>query len=159
MESKFKYTAYLTIALMLAFPAIQYFIFLNRVQGPDSFLIVFFIAPYLSLLIFIASDLRLKLVKIIIDSREVTIKNFLGFGWEKTYRLKDLDGFYTSEIRGRHKMSDLTYLMYNGKKVAKIASQYHANYDELHKIVSDNLTNLGHINSNLLTELKDAVRF
>jgi hypothetical protein len=156
IESKFKYTAYLTLGLFIAVPIFNLFIFFELdIFNNDGPPVWFFIVPLTAMMIFAISELRKKLVKIVISGKEIMVRNFLGLGPEKKYRFKDLDGFYTSTIRAKNGTYNYTYLVQDGRKVAKISDQYHSNYGELKTIIGQDLSDLGYVNTSFLTEIKD----
>lgn len=159
IESKFTYKAYLNLAIIILIPTVHLSLYFNGTVDETAFPIFFLIIPVFLVIIFSLGTFRTQMIKVTINSREMTVRSYFGFGPEKKYRLKDLQGFHTSTVTARSVTYDTLYVMKDDRKVAKISSQYISNYYALHNIISTNLTYLGYIETNLKTEFKDTIKF
>lgn len=166
ITSKFKTAAYLPIIAFVFYILVTFFIyyfpgiFLNMPKVLVIIVTIYTLAIIIKL--FLIEGL-LKINTLQINSREVIVKKAWGFLNEKKYRLKDLDGYYTSTKQLRRKQQTFTYnyllIMQKGKIVAHISNQYHQNFNEMNDFIKENLTDLGYKKSTIFLDIKNALKF
>ena len=170
MVIKSKFTSFIYIPFLVLIPIGLIFsinIFIGKNNFPPHFLILYAIASTWILLSVLLYEIRLKIIKVELNSREVIVRKFFGLGKERKYRLKDLEGFHTYIRKIRKKSGfrseileyDFIHLMYKGKIVARISNQYHSNYDEMADFIKEHLTDHGYKRLNIFSEITDALRF
>ncbi|RYJ44409.1 hypothetical protein [Flavobacterium beibuense] len=98
MVIKSKFTSFIYIPFLVLIPIGLIFsinIFIGKNNFPPHFLILYAIASTWILLSVLLYEIRLKIIKVELNSREVIVRKFFGLGKERKYRLKDLEGFHT----------------------------------------------------------------
>lgn len=100
-------------------------------------------------------ELRIKAVKIKIENETISLKMFLGFGKERKYELKEFDGYKISILPSEYQEFEYLYLLIDQKKVIKISQFYHSNYAEIKQGISRNTKNLGKLDFNIFSEIKE----
>lgn len=139
VQSKLSNTAYFYSLLILSFPVLTAFIvnkFLRMFQdnwhwGLTVFLVVCGLVSLFVIIwgFFIEMNLRMATVKITNDTIEV--KQLLGFGTKKTFKVDAIDGFVIREFRQRAQHHEYCYLIQDKKAIAVFSSLYYKNYMEV----------------------------
>ncbi|MUV02184.1 hypothetical protein GN157_00540 [Flavobacterium rakeshii] len=170
MVIRSKFTSYIYFPFLVLLP-IGLIISINVTVGKENIpieaLIFFIISSAWILLSALLYEVRLRIIKVELNSREVLVRKFFGLGAEKKYRLKDLEGFHTFTRKTRKKNGfrseiieyDFIHLMYKGRIVARISNLYHSNYNEMAEFTKEHLTYLGYKKPNIFSEIKDALSF
>lgn len=148
VQSKLSNTAYFYSLLILSFPVLTAFIvnkFLRMFQdnwhwGLTVFLVL---CGLISLFIiiwgfFIEMNLRMATVKITNDTIE--IKQLLGFGTKKTFKIDAIEGFTVRDFRQRAQYHEYCYLIKDKQAVAVFSSLYFKNYMEVREEIQKKLT-------------------
>ena len=169
LKSKFTFLVYIPLLILLVTTGIfsvMYFIMGIR-ELPEPFFYFFIVALCWNFIILLLYEMHLKMPRIQLNKREITIREFYGLLNEKKYRLKDLDGFhtYTRSIRqSRGFKSEIKeylffHIMHNNRIIARISSQYHSNYNEMANFLKEHLTDLGYKKPGIASEIKASLRF
>ena len=79
----------------------------------------------------------------------------MGQGTGRTYQLSEMDGYKLSTLYSETSQFEFLYLLSNGRKVAKLSSFYHSNYDDLKRAIKRKTRSLGTEPQNVLGELRD----
>ena len=159
MRSKFKYTAYIPVVILIALliVSISHLVVFKRsftARLPGK--IVYFIVG--TLLFSLISKVRTKTIKVSFANNIITVRQVLGLGQKHQAWLTDVSGFYTSTLSGRYKNFEYIYIMQGNRKIAKISNQYHANYIDLLCYVKSNFRYLGNYKTNMFTEITDLLK-
>ncbi|WCM40964.1 hypothetical protein MG290_08305 [Flavobacterium sp. CBA20B-1] len=147
VQSKLSNTAYFYSLLILSFPVLTAFIvnkFLRTFQdtwhwGLTVFLVL---CGLISLFViiwgfFIEMNLRMATVKINNDTIEV--KQLLGFGTKKTFKMDAIDGFAIRDFKQRAQHHEYCYLIQDKKAIAVFSSLYYKNYMEVRNELQQHL--------------------
>lgn len=159
MTSKFKKTAYLPFVALIAalVIGISHLVVFKKsfaVGFPGK--VVYFIL--FTILISLISKVRTKTITVKFSETVITVKQVLGLGQKHMAYLTDITGYYTSTVHGRHKDAEYLYIMQGKKKIAKISSRYHANYNDIKAFVHNNFRYLGNCKTNIVTEITDFLK-
>ena len=100
-------------------------------------------------------ELKDKIIAIKFDENGIKIKRFCGVNNATFIDDKQIDGFHNSIVTTKYDRYNYIYLMKGNKKIAKISNQYHVNFGDLSREIEKKYKNLGFINSNSISELKD----
>jgi phosphorylcholine metabolism protein LicD len=157
MKSKFKTISYFILTFFIFFIGFLVIIlvdfktvFNSKIAGSILVLLIFFSA----FLIFI--ELKDKIIAIILEHNSVIINRFCGLTNPVFFYDKEIEGFHNSIVTTRrYGRYNYIYLMKGNKKIAKISNQYHKNFGDLSREIEKKYKNLGFINSNFMSELKD----
>lgn len=147
MQSKLSNTAYFYSILILSFPVLTAFIvrkFLSMFQnswhwGLTVFLVLCCLVSLFVIIwgFFIEMNLRMATIKINKDTIEV--KQLLGFGTKKTFKIDSIEGFTIREFRQRAQYHEYCYLIQDKKAVAVFSSLYYKNYMEVRDEIKNRL--------------------
>ena len=132
MQSKLSNTAYFYSILILSFPVLTAFIVRKLVL---CCLVSLFVIIWG---FFIEMNLRMATIKINKDTIEV--KQLLGFGTKKTFKIDSIEGFTIREFRQRAQYHEYCYLIQDKKAVAVFSSLYYKNYMEVRNELQQRLT-------------------
>lgn len=148
VQSKLSNTAYFYSLLILSFPVLTAFIvnkFLRMFQdnwhwGLTLFLVLCCLVSLFIIIwgFFIEMNLRMATVKITNDTIEV--KQLLGFGTKKTFKIDEIEGFAVRDFRQRAQYHEYCYLIQDKKAVAIFSSLYYKNYTEVRAELQQRLT-------------------
>ena len=156
VASKFKITAYLLPLFMVTMLITLIAIFADFKNTFTSTEAGIFVCTLLSFsLATLFFEMVTKAIAIDFYLDDIRIRPFMGFGVQKIYMTKELDGFHTSTITGKGGTYRTLYLVQGNKKVGKISEFYHSNYNVMHEFCSQNIQDLGFIKTNIVTEIKD----
>lgn len=159
VESKFKFTAYIAPFFALAILLLLVCLIANKFEDFTSIGGGIFASTLLLLsLVMLFNDMVTKAIGIKIYKNDISIRPFLGLGWQKNYEIEALDGFQSSIISAKGGTYRILYLMKDNKKVGKITEFYHSNYNEIHDFFIQNLKDLGSVRTNIITEIKDILK-
>jgi len=156
MISKFKIVAFsvpiffITVLIFLIYIIFNFNQLLNNLDGVYS---VTIIITFLVIMTFF--ELRDKLIKINITDNKVLINKYFGILNPISFKHSEITGYYSSEVNTRYKIYNFIYLMKGNKKIAKISNQYHKNFEELKQEIGNKYRDLGKINSDFFSEIKD----
>ncbi|MBX9808617.1 MAG: hypothetical protein K2X95_12590 [Flavobacteriaceae bacterium] len=115
-----------------------------------------FVISLLFFVIFIMFiELKDKIIAIKFEENGIKINRFCGIKNPTFIDNKQIDGFHNSIVTTKYDRYNYIYLMKGNKKIAKISNQYHKNFGDLSREVEKKYKNLGFINSNFISELKD----
>ncbi|KGO91886.1 hypothetical protein [Flavobacterium subsaxonicum] len=156
MTSKFRYTAYMSLAFFVLiissglWHASIFKSFFTTIIGGKIIYVILGIAVVSSF-----TTVRTKLIKASFNDDTLTVRHFFGFGKRQLFYLNDITGYFTSRAPGRYMHHNYIYIMVGTRKVAKISSQYHSNFEELRIHIQRHLHYLGTVETNVITELID----
>ena len=157
--SDFKWRIWVTLLLALVFVTIflQCAIhFDSSFTAPEGGIIVLFIIVFVIWMLFY--DIRTKIISVVFEEGVMSVKRWLGFGREKQYLLEEITGYMTSVLRGRAGDYKIIYIISEDNKVAKISEFYHANFTEIETFITIHLKNIGKINTDIFSEVRDSMR-
>lgn len=106
-------------------------------------------------IIMIFFEFKSKIVNVEFISSQFKINRFFGLRNSKIIDDKIIDGFHNSIVKTKYGSYDYIYLMSNNKKIVKISNQYHKNFIELSIEIKKRYKDLGYINSDFISEIKD----
>ncbi len=156
MKSKFKIGSYFTLIFLFFSTVLLIKIlfdfdttFNSKFAGSFVVLLLFFVV----FIIFI--ELKDKIIAITFEQNSVIINRFCGLKNPVFFDDKEIEGFHKSIVTTKYGRYNYIYLMKGNKKIAKISNQYHKNFGDLSSEIEKRYKNLGFINSNLTSELKD----
>lgn len=156
MKSKFKIDSYFTLLFFIFFIGFLIkilldfkIVFNSKFAGSLVTILMFFVA----FLIFI--ELKDKIIAVKFEENSIIINRFCGLKNSIFFDNKEIEGFRNSIITTKYGRYNYIYLMKGNKKIAKISEQYHKNFNDLSSEIEKRYKNLGFINSNLISELKD----
>ena len=148
VQSKLSNTAYFYSILILSFPVLTAFIvnkFLRMFQdnwhwGLTVFLVLCGLVSLFVIIwgFYIEMNLRMATVKITNDTIEV--KQLLGFGTKKTFKINEIEGFAIRDFRQRAQYHEHCYLIQDKKAIAVFSSLYYKNYMEVRDELNKRLT-------------------
>jgi len=101
-------------------------------------------------------EFRTKMIKVELKDNSVTIRRFGGLGPSKAYLYSDLDGFKTFILISGASDDEYLYLMKGNKKIAKISSAYHKNYNAMKEEIKTKLPYLGFEKISYASEMKES---
>ena len=87
----------------------------------------------------------------------MNINRFFGIKNPIFINNEEIKGFHNSIVTTKYGSYNYIYLVKGNKKIAKISDQYHKNFKELSNEIEKRYENLGFINSNFISELKDII--
>ena len=156
MNSKFKIMSYFLTIFFLAYCAILGYFAINFGEGISSFKAAIFVNVSLLIgLIIVFFEIKHKVIKISFNNNYITITRYFGLFNSLILKHSEISGFHNSEVSTRYGSYDYIYLMKGDKKVAKISNQYHKNFKELKQEIENKYKDLGKINSDFFSEIKD----
>lgn len=158
LHSRFRFWAYLPVALLLLVTGLLMFAAERLIEGPNlpTFGIIVFLALFIFVWIWLVfGELRTKVVKVHIEDDEVIVSNYLGLGAKKVYRFSQFDGLETALLPSKYDTYEYLYLIENGRKVVKLSQFYHSNYSDLKNTLTGNVRNLGQKGFSYLQEVKE----
>jgi phosphorylcholine metabolism protein LicD len=100
-------------------------------------------------------ELKDKIIAIKFEENGIKINRFCGVKNPIFIDNKQIEGFHNSIVTTKYDRYNYIYLMKGNKKIAKISNQYHKNFEDLSREIEKKYKNLGFINSNFMSELKD----
>ncbi len=100
-------------------------------------------------------ELKDKIIAIKFEQNDIKINRFCGIKNPIFIDNKEIEGFYNSIVTTKNGSYNYIYVMKGNKKIAKISEQYHKNFNDLSSEIEKRYKNLGFINSNFISELKD----
>lgn len=159
IKSKFKSRAYLPVVMLIAALLVtvgHLIMFKRSFTGSIPGKIVYFIMGMI--LFSLISKVRTKTVKVSFANNIITVKQVLGLGQKHQAWLADVTGYYTSTVSNRYKEFDYIYIMQGKRKIAKISTQYHSNYNDMAAYVKANFRYLGNYKTTFLTEITDLLK-
>lgn len=161
IASQFRTNAFLPLFLVLVVAAsLVALVPLLISEWPHS---LWLAIPVLSLQVFLTvwmifGEMRTKVIKVNIDDNTITCAPYMGRGTSRTYLFSELDGYKLSTLYSETSQFEFLYLLSNGRKVAKLSSFYHSNYEDLKRAIKRKTRNLGTEPQNVLRELKDTFK-
>lgn len=158
IHSKFKYWTFFPVGLLLIVTGLLVIVVDKLFRRPD--MPPFGMYVFLTLFIFmwiwlVFGELRTKTIKVEIESGQIIVSKYLGFGIKKYYPLSQFDGLETAIMPSRYDKYEYLYLMKNGRKVIKLSEFYHRNYTDLKRVLTDKVQNLGQSRFNFIQEVKE----
>lgn len=127
----------------------------NKSPPPlHGFPLIFLLSFTIAWLFF--GEFRTKMIKLILEENQVIIKRFGGLLTFKVVFYSDLDGFEISKVRSGAREEEYLYIKQNGKKIGKISTFYHKNYNVLKEEISRKIKYLGLVEFSYLDELKES---
>jgi glucan phosphoethanolaminetransferase (alkaline phosphatase superfamily) len=156
MESKFKIVSYFILLFLFFSTGLLIkilFDFATTFNSKFAGSLVVLLLLFVVLIIFI--ELKDKIIAIKFEQNGIKINRFCGIKNPIFINNKEIDGFHNSIVTTRNGSYNYAYLMKGNKKIAKISEQYHKNFKELFSEIEKKYKNLGFINSNFISELKD----
>jgi hypothetical protein len=159
VKSKFKFWIVLIAGLLILISSLLYYVTYKIIERPlrdiNISVVVFYLIFCFSWIWLVFGELRTKAVKVKIGRGEICVRNFLGLGTRKIYRLEDFNGFETSILPSRYDEYEFLYLIVEGKRVIKLSEYYHDNYLELKAHIADHIEFTGQKKWSLFRELKE----
>jgi len=159
MVSKFTWTAYIPIFIIVALTAATLFCivvcFDPAVYQMLVILIPATVFAILVLLWLIYGELRTKIIKVDLEFDHIVIKRYYGLGPQVTIYYTDIDGFTISILPATNTAYEYLYLMKDGKKIGKLSQFYHKNYADLKTELQVHIKDLGIVDYNSWQEIKD----
>ncbi len=133
LESKFKFftlfAIILSLFILVVLMFVVYILGMSTLPLYISILLIISLFSILSFLIF--SELRDKAIKLKLDDKTISIKNFIGLGKEIKYNFKEFDGYKFSLLSTEEKEFEYLYLLIAGKKIIRVSEFYHSNYADI----------------------------
>lgn len=158
--SIFNFRAYLIPILLTSFLILGVIILVNqsfKSNAEEIDFIKFWLPLLFSLVFFlgIVHEFRNKIINLKISKSSIVKRTYLGIN--KTYYLKDFDGFSIRTEKGKIESYEYLYLLKDGEPIITIAQTYIGNYYELKNMISSNSKNLGVSNYGLFNEIVDII--
>jgi hypothetical protein len=159
IKSKFKLRALLPF-LVLVITGWVLYLLVAKVLIVTPVKISFIAFLGLGFLVFIMAwlllgEIRTKLTVVTIEKNNIKACRWFGTGVSRTYLFDELDGFRVSFLPSEYNEFEYLYLLKENKKVIKLSSFYHRNYDELKRTIAVKTKNLGEEKFSLLKEVKE----
>lgn len=150
MQSKLSNTAYLYSILILSFPVLTAVIvrkFLSMFQnswhwGLTVFLVLCCLVSLFIIIwgFFVEMNLRMAIVKV--TNETIEIKQLLGYGTKKVFKIKEIDGFVIRDFKQRGQYHEYCYLIKDQKAVGVFSSLYYKNYMEVRNEIQKHIKHL-----------------
>lgn len=158
MESKFKIVSYFILLFLLFTTGLFIKILFDFTTTFNSKFAGIFVVILLFFVVFIIFiELNDKIIAIKFEQNDIKINRFCGIKNPVFIDNKEIEGFHNSIVTTKYGSYNYIYLMKGNKKIAKISDQYHKNFKELSSEIEKRYKNLGLINSNFISELKDII--
>jgi len=159
IKSVFRFWIILPVGLAM-FLSIFFFFIISDVLKEQSLLVLIIYTILLSMsfivwLWIVLGELRTKAVMVVLWDDTIIKKNFLGLGGSTPFMMQEFDGYSTSVLFSKYDSYEYLYLMKDHKKMIKLSSLYHDNYDEMKQYLSLNVHFLGEQPFSLGDELKE----
>lgn len=157
MKSKFKISVLVPIfGFFLTSGLIIEIIFIIFKNAFTTSLAEILIVTLLFLLLFIFfTEIKQRILKITFEKNNFILNRFYGLGTSNKINDIEIEGFHKSILSTKYGRYNYIYLIKGNKKIAKISNQYHKNFGDLSREIEKRYKNLGFINSNFISELKD----
>lgn len=146
-QSKLSNTAYLYSLLILSFPVATVFVgnkFLSMFKdnwhwGLTVFLVLCGLVSLFVIIwgFFVEMNLRMAVIKIANDTIEV--KQLLGFGTKRVFKINEIDGFVIRDFKQRAQHQEYCYLIKDNKAIAVFSSLYYKNYMQVRTEIQQHL--------------------
>ena len=105
---------------------------------------IFFPILFLTFMIYFwLTEFRTRAHKIEILNGMIIIREYFGFGKQKVFELKKLDGFNISIQPSKSGSYEYIFILQEGKRIASISEFYHSNYTEIKSSIEKKIKNLG----------------
>ena len=156
MQSKFKIVSFFVLLFILSATGLLINTLFNFSTTFNSKFAGIFVLVLLFFGILIGLiELKDKIIAIKFEQNGININRYFGVQNSVFINDKEIEGFYKSIVTTKYGSYNYLYLMKKNKKIAKISDQYHKNFRDLSCEIEKKYKNLGFINSNFISELKD----
>jgi len=150
MKSKLSNTAYFYSLLIISFPVLTAVIirkFLEMFENNWHWGLTVFLVfcGLVSLFIIIWGffiEMNIRMAVLTVSDKTVEIKQLLGFGTKRQFRLDEIDGFAIRDFRQRGQYQEYCYLIKGKKAIAVFSSLYYSNYMEIRNELQKHLKQL-----------------
>ena len=157
IESKFNYKPYLFLPLIVAVTIVAIYILLTFGEGFNGLGAWIFVISLLSFMNFVLIYFTVKTQRLSVADNQLIVTWVLGWGPKKAYDLKDISGYYTGSYTAKGNTEYITYITIQDKKIGRLSSGYHKNFEELMIFVEKRFTNLGPLKITILSEYKSLI--
>lgn len=162
LASKFRFTTYIILALLIFLTGFIYFIFFSLADAlhEDSFIVIFMFGflIFFYLLVFIwlvFGELRTKAVAVKITDNEIFKKGYLGLGMTKQFQFGECSHITSLVLTSNYGSYEYLYLWKDNKKVVKLSEYYHRNYSELKNQLISKVEYSGEVPFIMYEEIKE----
>lgn len=129
---------------------------LSRSSDIPTLGVFIFITLFVFIWIWLAvGELRTKVIKVELDSNQISASNYFGLGTKKLYSFSEFEGFQTALLPSKYSTYEYLSLVKDGKKVIKLSQFYHSNYSDLKHALIGKVPNLGQRGYTLLQEVRE----
>jgi len=101
------------------------------------------------------TEFRTRAHKIEIQNEKIIIREYFGFGKQKIFELKNLDGFNISIQPSKSGSYEYIFILQQGKRIASISEFYHSNYTKMKSSIEKKIKNLGQTEYKFKYEYKE----
>lgn len=105
-----------------------------------SILLLLLLLVFIYLLI--TSELKTKMVKVIINSDHISAVRYAGLFQKEQLYFKELEGYFIKQVESESSRSEFCYLIKDGKKTLILSDYYHKNYRELKTAIQSRIKRL-----------------
>ena len=157
IQSKFRLKVYFPLSLISAFTILIIWLLIKfdeTFTGLGGGIFVVVLLMFLNLFILVTT---LKTQHVVLSNEYIKVNEFLGWGKETQHEAIKTLGYYTGSYQFKGTIERIIYIVNENKKVAKLSSFYHLNFSEMEHFLEINLSYLGSIRVNFLSDFKSVI--